>query len=73
MDWVYGVKAGDFSVDPSRVKSLVNRYGECGNIPIILGCTELPLLAERLNMRNKFIDPVAILARRCIVISETEN
>jgi aspartate racemase len=73
MNWIYGVKAGDFSVASAQVESLVKRYSMCRNIPVILGCTELPLLAERLNMSDRFVDPVAILAKRCIDIVKMEK
>jgi len=73
MTWIYKVKAGNFSIDLSEVEALIDRYKNKGEIPFILGCTELPLLAEKLKLPTGYIDPVAILARRCVQIAEEDS
>lgn len=66
MNWIYSVKSGRFDVKPKEFKSLTDKYMPHREIPIILGCTELPLLAEKIGVRGNCIDPVSILARRCV-------
>jgi aspartate racemase len=70
MDWIYSVKSGKFDVSPEEFQHYVGRYMPDKEIPIILGCTELPLLADRIGVRSVCIDPVSILAKRCVEISQ---
>ncbi|NLM43403.1 MAG: aspartate/glutamate racemase family protein [Clostridiales bacterium] len=70
MNWIYNVKSGKFNVDLIEFQSLMQKYMVDEEMPIILGCTELPLLADKLGLRNEFIDPVEILAKRCIEITQ---
>lgn len=69
MSWIRKVKAGDFSVSPLEVEILINKYTE-RNERSILGCTELPLLAERIGVPKEYIDPLSILAHRCVEIAK---
>lgn len=72
MNWIRKVKAGDFSVSPLAVESLVNKYTG-SNERILLGCTELPLLADRIGVPKEYIDPLSVLAQRCVEIAKTEE
>lgn len=65
MNWIYEVKSGKFKVKPAEFQALVNKYRGDKQIPIILGCTELPLLVERLGLSEDYVDPVTILAKCC--------
>ncbi len=69
MGWIYSVKSGRFDVSPMEFKSLSGKYMPDREIPIILGCTELPLLAEKIGIHGEYIDPVSILAKRCVEIA----
>lgn len=71
MNWIYNVKSSKFDISPMEVANLINKYTKNKDIPIILGCTELPILAERIGMPQKYIDPVSILAKRCIEIGKS--
>lgn len=72
MDAIYGpegVKAGHVTGKSTEqlsaaISHLVQRGAEC----VILGCTELPLLAENLESDSVpiLIDPTRILARKCV-------
>lgn len=66
MDWIYRVKSSDFNVSQDEFEGLFNKYIRDKDIPIILGCTELPLLASRIGLKGDYIDPSAIIAKRCI-------
>jgi len=70
MSWIYNVKSGKFDVSASEVKELISKYVKSGEMNVILGCTELPLLAEKTGVPEKYIDPVLILAKRCIEIAK---
>jgi len=70
MSWIYKVKSGDFHINSLEVEALINRYVANNRVPIILGCTELPLLAERVGVPKEYIDPVSILAQCCVDIAE---
>ncbi|HWQ30394.1 MAG TPA: amino acid racemase [Negativicutes bacterium] len=65
MNWIYEVKSGTFRVKPVDFLSLVNKYRKDELTPIILGCTELPILTEKLGLSEEYVDPVTILAKRC--------
>ncbi len=73
MDWIYNVKSSKFDVDSIDVQNLINRYIGNKDIPIILGCTELPILAEKIGTPEKYIDPVSILAKRCVEIGKISS
>lgn len=69
MDWIHREKAGEDSVSRAAVDAFLGRYQPKGDdLPVILGCTELPLLAERLysDERGRFTDPSMILAKSCV-------
>lgn len=69
MDWIYSVKSGKFDTSPLEFQTLAEKYMPCREIPIILGCTELPLLVEKIGVRCECIDPASILAKRCVEIA----
>lgn len=69
MQWIHRVKSGDFSVGPVEVETLIQKYTDRSE-HVILGCTELPLLAEKIGTPEEYIDPVTILAHRCVEIAE---
>ena len=70
MNWIYNVKSSKFDIDPMEFQILINKYTNNKDIPIILGCTELPILAEKIGIPEKYIDPVSILAKRCIELGK---
>ncbi|HAE91320.1 aspartate/glutamate racemase family protein [Tissierella praeacuta] len=72
MDWIYNVKSSKFNVNTLEFQNLVSRYTENKEIPIILGCTELPILVEKIGVLGKYIDPVSILAKRCIELAKDD-
>lgn len=70
MEWIYAVKSGKFDVSLETFQNYVEKYMPNKEIPIILGCTELPLLADKIGVRNECVDPVSILAKRCVEIAQ---
>lgn len=70
LDWIYRVKSSDFDVSLDEFEGLINKYIEGKDVPIILGCTELPLLASRIGSNKDYIDPSVVIARRCIELAK---
>lgn len=65
MDAIYDVKAGDFTVAKEKIMSVITEIRKIhGNLPVILGCTELPLANfVELELRNlNLIDPSEALS-----------
>lgn len=74
MDWIYGVKSSIVNTTKEEFKGLVEKYIRGKSIPIILGCTELPILVDKLSIENKmYIDPTIILADSCIELAKGEG
>jgi aspartate racemase len=69
MKWIRKVKSGDYSVSPVEVEALIKKYTDKSE-RVILGCTELPLLAKITGAPEEYIDPSSILAHRCVEIAE---
>jgi len=68
MGWIYGVKSSVFDVTAKDFEVLINKYNHDENIPVILGCTELSTLAEMIKISRNYVDPLYILAQRCVQI-----
>lgn len=66
---IYGIKAGNRAVGSDLVqvgRNLIER----GAQGLILGCTELSLVEETLELGCPLFDPLAILARRAVAIAK---
>ncbi len=70
MSWIYGVKSSNFDVTPHEFEALINRYCENKVALPILGCTELPVLAQQIGLSKEYVDPVVILAKRCVELAK---
>lgn len=66
MSWIYKVKSSIFDVTPKDFEILINKYIKDQYTPVILGCTELSTLADRISLSREYIDPLLILAQRCV-------
>ena len=67
MDLTYnGVKAGRRDFDTSGFEKAVRELFDNGAQTLILGCTELPIVADTLPEDGPFIDPTAELAKAAI-------
>lgn len=69
MDWIYRVKSSKFDVTSLEFESLIDKYTKDRDMPVILGCTELPILAGHLGVKRDFIDPTEIIARKCVELA----
>ena len=66
MDGIYRIKAGETLTDPEPFTKMLKELKEAGADYFILGCTELPLAAQQLQLKETFIDPTAELAKAAI-------
>lgn len=73
MAWIYKVKSGVLDVTLEEFEFLVNKYMANKRVSIILGCTELPLLVEAIGFSREYIDPVSIVAKRCVDIVQNHT
>ena len=73
MDWIYGVKSSVFDVTDEDFEKLIDKYNNGKNIPAILGCTELSTLAEMLDISRSYVDPLHLLAQKCIKLHEEKK
>lgn len=74
MDWIYKVKSAEFTISKKTYTSLIGKYVDIKNSPVILGCTELPILANEIGlMEDEYIDPTLILAKHCVELAQKES
>lgn len=74
MEWIYKIKSSNFDINPEEYKSLLLKYPKNIVSPVILGCTELSLLANIINLREEeYVDPTLILARYCVELAEKKR
>ncbi len=66
MKWIYEVKAGTITLTEEGFSKFIRRASLDIEMPIILGCTELPVLIQMLNMKGQFVDPTKVLASKCV-------
>lgn len=66
MGWIYGVKSSVFNVTSKDFEVLIDKYNHHMDIPVILGCTEISTLADRIGLTRKYVDPLIILAKKCV-------
>lgn len=77
MKWIYDLKAGKSSVTKEEFEELINKYSseksEMGFIPVILGCTELPLITKLIGASGNLVDPTMILAKKCVELEKCKE
>lgn len=67
MDIIYnGVKAGRIPTDPAPFEKVLSGMAQRGAGYFVLGCTELPVAAQSLGLKNEFVDATVELARAAI-------
>lgn len=64
MDWIYRVKSSKFDITSLEFERFINKYIKDMDIPVILGCTGLPILANHVGVSKDFIDPSLIIAKK---------
>lgn len=73
MEWIYQVKAGKILVTSKQLNELIYRATGGVETPAILGCTELPVLAQLLQLEGVLVDPTKVLAETCVAFASKVN
>lgn len=74
MNWIYGVKSSIINTNSEEFQAMVNTYIRDTNMPVILGCTELPVLVDKLNInKDNYIDPTWVLAKYCVELASNQE
>jgi len=63
---IYGMKRGLKEYNINDIQTVLSYFESKEVSTIILGCTELPVAFEMLNIKGNFIDPTKILAQSAI-------
>lgn len=67
MELVYDyVKAGNLNIEPLPVEEIVEEMGRLGAEQMVLGCTELPLVFQKLGLERLTVDPTQVLAHSAL-------
>jgi len=72
MKWIYDLKSNQPSATKLSFDKLVEEASNGTCMPVILGCTELPVIKEVIGAEGVFIDPTSILAKKCVQFSKSE-
>ncbi len=71
MEWIYQVKAGKVVTTSKMMNDLIKKTTGGVEIPVILGCTELPVLAQLLKLEGVYVDPTKVLAETCVAFASS--
>lgn len=67
MEAIYAVKSGRRDLDKAAFQQMLDQMKARGAAYFILGCTELPIAAQILQLEETLEDPTALLAQRAIL------
>ena len=65
-DLIYSIKKGHKGCNLDHINSVLSHFKLQNIDTVILGCTELPIAFQTLNIKGDFIDPTKILAQSAI-------
>lgn len=69
MELLARIKAGDVGPEVREaMKGLARELVKGGAEAVIAGCTEVPLVLTKDDLRTELIDPAELLARRCVAV-----
>ena len=72
MEWIYKIKSGDFDISGDEYIALTSKYLKDDISTVVLGCTELPILAGMINLKKEeYINPTLVIARYCIELGKS--
>lgn len=72
MKFIYGIKSGNLNGHSEDFKEVVSRMADEGLKAVILGCTELSVAIDYLELdgRVTYLDPLTIIAKRALYGSD---
>ncbi len=66
MEWIYKVKEDGSVPSENTFNAIINELTGGEDLPVILGCTELPIIVDQLKVKGSFVDTTTVLANECI-------
>lgn len=73
MRWIYDLKKKGILPETAEVRGLIDKSTGGEAVPVILGCTELPVIFDRLQLEGDFIDTTTVLAKACVRLGKKES
>ncbi len=69
MESIYRLKSGEMAFDRLFFEKIIEEAGVRDLGPLVLGCTELPIIFKRLGLSDHVIDPTGLLAKRTLEVA----
>ncbi len=66
MQWIYKVKEDGSVPSKQRFEAVIDSLTGGEDMPVILGCTELPIIVDRVKPSGVFVDTTTVLAKACV-------
>jgi aspartate racemase len=63
---IYGIKKGCEDIDAAAAGGVISKLKMRGAETIVLGCTELPIAADRYKLCGDYVDSLEVLAERAV-------
>lgn len=74
LNLIYSIKKGNKDISLPSIYSILDEFKKQDISTIILGCTELPLIFNNLDMDDfNFIDSTAVLAKKLVELSKLDE
>lgn len=74
MKWIYNAKSSKFNISRHDYDLMIHKYIKNINPTIVLGCTELPILAKIIGLKEEeYINPTLVLAKYCVDLAKEEK
>lgn len=73
MQWIYQVKNDGSVPSKQRFQAVIDALTGGEDMPVILGCTELPIIVDQVGPRGIFIDTTSVLAKACVKMGLEEK
>lgn len=70
MQWIYKVKQSGEVPSKEEFTELIRSQSGGEEIPVILGCTELPLMVDKLQLKGMYVDTTTVLAKTCVELGK---
>jgi len=73
MNWIYDLKTSGAVPEQNIVLEYLHRLTGGESMPIILGCTELPVIVDTLKLDGEFVDTTTVLAKSCVEMGKADK
>jgi aspartate racemase len=66
MHWIYQVKNDGTVPSKQAFEAVIKSMTSYEEVPVILGCTELPIIVDQLKPEGIYVDTTTVLAKACV-------